>query len=72
MELPSQLSDKASEFPETSYGATHVVLLLNDNRKIENVVLAWGSDIVRINNVPIEVIEDLGFGSDDIVDVLPS
>jgi len=71
MELPSQLSEKTSEFPESSYGATNVVLLLKNDQRIENVVLAWGSEIVKINNVPIEEIENLNFCASDIVDVLP-
>ena len=32
MQLPSVLSEKASEFPESSYGATTVVLVLKDKR----------------------------------------
>jgi len=72
MNIPSLLSDKASSFPEVSYGATKVTLVLKDNSKIENVVLAWGSEIVKIRNTPIEKIKHLTFTAEDIVDVLPT
>jgi len=72
MEIPSQLSEKASAFPESSYGSTNVVLVLKDKRTIENVVLAWGTEIVKIDNEPIEGIKNLGFKLEDIIDVLPS
>ena len=70
MELPTKLSDKASEFHETSYGATKVTLVLNDNKEIKDVILAWGTEIVIIGNKPIKEIQNLNFKSEDIVDVL--
>jgi len=70
MELPTLLSEKASEFPESSYGATTVTLLLIDNRKINNVILAWGSEIIKIENKPIKDIRNIGFKQEDIIDVL--
>jgi len=46
--LPAHLKDKAAEFPESSYGANQVSLILKDNRKIKNVFLAWGNEIVKM------------------------
>jgi len=71
MKLPTKLSDKASIFPETGYGASTVTLLLQDGRKIRNVILAWGSEIIKIDGILIEEIENLGFEIRDIADVLP-
>ncbi|MBQ0806993.1 MAG: hypothetical protein KBT55_03390 [Porticoccus sp.] len=70
MELPAKLSDKASGFPEPSYGATKVTLLLSNGDKIENVTLAWGEEIIKIQNKDIHKIKSLGFTKEDIVDVL--
>ena len=70
MELPPKLSEKSSEFPESSYGATEVTLLLSNGQQIKNVTLAWGSEIVKINNQDINKLESLGFTREDIVDVV--
>ena len=68
--LPRPLADKAAGFPESSYGANRVTLVLKDGRRIFDVTLAWGSEIVAINCSPVEK-RELGFGMSDIVDVLP-
>jgi hypothetical protein len=68
--LPRPLADKAAGFPEFSYGANRVTLVLKDGRKIFDVTLAWGSEIVAIGGSPVEK-KELGFGMSDIVDILP-
>jgi len=72
MELPIELSDKASEFPETYYGATIVTLVLRNSQKINNVTLAWGTEIVKIDDIPINEVQEIGFQQKDIIDVLQS
>jgi hypothetical protein len=47
-------------FPESSYGATRVTIVLTDGRRIADVVLAWGKQIVRVGGVLVEKPEDLG------------
>ena len=39
LQIPEKLFDKANSFPESSYGATTVTLILSDGRRIDNVVL---------------------------------
>ena len=68
--LPPKLADKAAGFGESSYGASRATLVLKDGRRIFDVTLAWGSEIVKIDGEEVEM-KKLGFGVTDIVDVLP-
>ena len=47
LRIPGRFAAKADSFPESSYGATRVTLILADGRVVENVTLS-GSDIVRV------------------------
>jgi hypothetical protein len=42
LNLSDFLKDKASEFPESSYGANRVTLILSDGRKIRKCLLDMG------------------------------
>ncbi|HEY4247099.1 MAG TPA: hypothetical protein VGM64_09600 [Lacunisphaera sp.] len=68
--LPSNLATKAAGFRESSYGACRVTLVLKNGRRVFDVTLAWGSDLIQIDGESIEK-KKLGFGATDIVDVLP-
>ncbi len=68
--LPSKLAAKAADFRESSYGACRATLVLKDGRRIFDVTLAWGSDLVQIDGEPVEK-KQLDFGVTDVVDVLP-
>ncbi len=70
MKLPNKLANKAIQFPESSYGATKVILILKNNRKINNVILAWGEEIIKINSKSINKIDNLDFKEEDIIDVV--
>jgi hypothetical protein len=67
--LPDELAHKALHFPESSYGATRVTLILSDGRRITDVILAGGVDIVRIGRRDIRDQSELGFRLVDIRDV---
>jgi len=69
-EIPNNLSDKAASFPESSYGVNRVTLVLGDGRKVNEVYLAWGKEIVKIRNRSIKSMEDLNFDITKIVDVI--
>ncbi|MBI5770089.1 MAG: hypothetical protein HZA93_20100 [Verrucomicrobia bacterium] len=69
--IPAKLADKAAGFPECSYGACRATLILKDGRKIFDVTLAWGGDIVRLDGERVEEEKQLGFSLADIVDVVP-
>jgi len=69
-DLPEYLCEKTYGFPEYSYGANKVTLLLNDGRRIQHVLLAWGRTIVKIKEKKIEKDEDLPFKIKDIIDVI--
>jgi hypothetical protein len=70
LEIPNNLSDKAASFPESSYGANKVTFILMDGRRISEVYLAWGKEIVKIRNRSIHNIEDLDFVVSEISDVI--
>jgi hypothetical protein len=69
IEIPARLAEKAAGFPESSYGATTVTVVLTDGRRIADVVLAWGRQIVRVGDRVIEKPEQLGFELDMVQDV---
>jgi hypothetical protein len=68
--LPSNLAEKAADYPESSYGASRATLVLKDGRRIFDVTLAWGSEIIKIDGEAVNK-KKLGFGVTDIIDVLP-
>jgi hypothetical protein len=68
--LPDQLADKAARFPESSYGANRVTLILADGRRVHEVFLAGGSEIVKIGVRAVSHSDELGFQLADIVNVV--
>ena len=68
--LPDQLGDRAARFPESSYGANRVTLILADGRRVREVFLAGGREIVKIGTRAISQPDELGFQLADIVDVV--
>jgi hypothetical protein len=69
--IPVKLADKAAGFPECSYGASRATLVLKDGRRISDVTLAWGGEIVQLDGQRVEEEKQLGFRLLDIVDVTP-
>jgi hypothetical protein len=69
--IPAILADKAAGFPESSYGASRATLILKDGRRIFDVTLAWGREIVKRDGLPIEEEAQLGCSIADVVDVIP-
>ena len=64
--LPQHVSAQVNRFPESSYGATTVTLVLSDGRRIERVVIG-GEHIVRIGDRDITHADQLGFDVSSIV-----
>jgi hypothetical protein len=71
LELPDDIAEKTSSFPESSYGACTVTLVLRDGRQIKHVALAWNTAIAKIGGSVIRGTADLDFHMTDIVDVFP-
>lgn len=46
--LPEHLREKVRNMPESSYGATRVVVVLDDGTRIPDVDVAWGKEIVKV------------------------
>lgn len=64
VELQEFLQDKALNAPESSYGVVTVTVILKNGRRIPNVKVAWGHEIVKCQgkaNIPFssEEIEDI-------------
>jgi hypothetical protein len=66
--IPEPLAAKADSFPESSYGATTVTLILSDGRRIKDVILS-AAGIVRVKGRAVSDERDLDFRPSDIVDV---
>ena len=46
--LPELVKRKILSFPEYSMGAHKVALLFRDGRLLEDVLVAWGDDVIRV------------------------
>ncbi len=67
--IPDKLVEKAATFGEYSYGATRVILILADGRRIHDVFLAWGAEITKIGSRLINKPDELDFQIQDIADI---
>ena len=66
--LPDMFGSKVASYPECSYGAVRVTLVLRGGRKIRDVII--GSDaICKIGRKDIRAQSDLDFSLSDIEDV---
>jgi hypothetical protein len=68
--LPDKLADRAAGFPECSYGANRVTLVLADGRRVSEVFLAWGREIVRVGSRQVSREDELDFRVTEIVDLV--
>jgi hypothetical protein len=66
--LPDRFGSKVTSMPECSYGAVRVVLVLNDGRRVRDVIIG-GDAICKIGQRRIESEADLNFSVSDIQDV---
>ena len=71
LRIPDALFKKAHQFPEWSYGATKVTLILADGRRIENVFLGGAEWIVKVGDRLVTEATELDFAVGEIVDVIP-
>ena len=67
--LPEHLADKAGQFPESSYGANLVTLILKSGQRLPHVSLAGGQDVLKARDASDEAILST-LNPLDIVDVL--
>jgi hypothetical protein len=71
LDLSDDLAAKADRFPESSYGATTVTLILASARRIDNVVLS-GARIVKVGDRMISGARDLDFNPEEVTDIVRS
>jgi hypothetical protein len=69
--LPKPLSEIGAQLPESSHGACRATLVLNSGRRIPNVTLAWGAEVVKIGERSVSETSDLDFSLGEVIDVLP-
>ena len=63
--LPENLRDKVQNFGEYSMGANKVAVVLKDGRVVEDVFVAWASEVVKVGGST-----KIPFKAEDIVDVI--
>ena len=51
--LPGTVKTKIISFGEHSYGAYKVALVMSDGTIIEDVIVAWGDEVVRVSGVDV-------------------
>ena len=64
------LMSEPPQFRESSHGACTVTLILSSGLRVENVVLAWGAEIVKVEGRPVTLKSDLQFALADVKDVV--
>ena len=69
--ISDELAARANSFPESSYGATTVSLILSSGRRIDHVVLGGASEIVKVGGRSVSDAGDLDFRVSEIIDVIP-
>jgi len=62
--LSQALKDKVLEMPEYRQGVNKVKVLLKDGKAYNNVFVAWGCEIIKIDSSFV-----IPFDADDIVDI---
>lgn len=70
LRIPYNLSVKVADFPESSSGVNQVTLILIDGRKISEVYLSRGEDILKVGNKSVNGITDLDFSIFEIKDAV--
>jgi hypothetical protein len=70
LKISDQLASKAQGFPESSYGANRVTIVLVDNKKIKNVILAWGAEIIKIGGKQVTTQKDINFKLSEVKDII--
>jgi hypothetical protein len=70
--VPDIVAEKVLSFPESSMGAHRVTLVLADGRRVGDVTLAWGHEIVRVGGRDITEAADLDFAPCNVVDAVPA
>jgi hypothetical protein len=67
--IPARFAPKVSGFPECSYGAVRVTLLLKNGRAVYDVILGDDS-IAKVGQKLIRSASDLDFSPEDIEEVV--
>jgi hypothetical protein len=68
-DLPEHVAEKAAAFPESSYGATILTLVLKDGTHVPHVHVAWGRNVIKATGAEEESLLS-NLNPADIVDVL--
>jgi hypothetical protein len=63
--LPGTIKTKIVSFGEYKYGASRVALVMSDGTIIEDVIVAWGDEVVRVGGVDVS-----SFDTSQVVDAL--
>jgi len=66
--LPDKFGEVVNRYPECSYGAVRVILVLKDGTWIRDVILA-GNAICKIGQKLIKTSSDLDFSVSDVIEV---
>jgi hypothetical protein len=63
--LPGTVKTKIISFGEFAYGAYKVALVMSDGTIIEDVIVAWGEEVVRVAGVDVT-----SFDTSQVVDAI--
>ena len=69
MNIPETLVGKVHNFPECSYGAQRVNLVMKNGDVVKDIILAAGKEIVKVSGRHVTNESQLGFRLEDVIDV---
>lgn len=61
--LPAAIKEQILAFPEYKMGTHKVALVMSDGSVVDDVIVAWGDEVVRVGGVdgcPINVADVIG------------
>jgi hypothetical protein len=64
--LPDEIKERVLGFPEWRMGAHRVAVTLRDGSKVRGVLVAWGTEVVRVDGAA-----EIPFDANDVVAVFP-
>jgi len=64
-QLPDRLAERILSFPEYRMGVHRVAFVMSDGSTIDNVLVAWGREVIRVGGV-----EDVHVNVNNVLDVV--
>ena len=62
--IPERFRDQIAAMPECAYGVNRVTVILDDGTKFDDVLVAWGEEIIKVIIFIILIMLHVFFGAE--------